>query len=311
MMWPRPSRSGSGSPRWSRASCGWWRRSSPRDSSKRWSQPAGAPASRTSSRPRCRPCRCSRRARGASWKRNAAGGSPLAEGSRPGCARSAPSPCRSSCRPCTRWTSGRSRSRPAGSFPASAARGDRSGIVLPTPWTQASGMAFTVWDEVAFGPANLGWPTHEIARQVDRALEQLELVPLASRDPATLSGGELQRVIIASILAMDPGLVLFDEPAAELDAEAARALWRLIPLPAQEGKAVLLATSALDALPDVADRVVWLEDGAVRAIGTPELLADVAACDAGLGTSVASVWWASGLPGPYPLTLAHALQRWR
>ena len=198
-----------------------------------------------------------------------------------------------------------------GRLTGSVARRDRSGIVLPTPWTQASGMAFTVWDEVAFGPANLGWPTHEIARQVDRALEQLELVPLALRDPASLSGGELQRVIIASILAMDPGLVLFDEPAAELDAEAARALWRLMRLQAKEGKAVLLATSALDALPDVADRVVWLEDGAVRAVGTLDLLADVAACDAGLGTTVATVWRTSGLPGPYPLTVAQALRRWR
>ncbi|HTD70530.1 MAG TPA: ABC transporter ATP-binding protein [Gemmatimonadales bacterium] len=198
-----------------------------------------------------------------------------------------------------------------GRLAGTVARRDRSGIVLPTPWTQASGMAFTVWDEVAFGPANLGWPAHEIARQVDRALERLELVPLASRDPVTLSGGELQRVIIAAILAMDPGLVLFDEPAAELDAQGARTLWRLIRLLAKEGKAVLLATSALDAIPDVADRVVWLEDGAVRAVGTPDLLADVAACDAGLGTSVATVWRASGLPEPYPLTVAHAVQRWR
>jgi energy-coupling factor transport system ATP-binding protein len=172
-------------------------------------------------------------------------------------------------------------------------------------------MAFTVWDEVAFGPANLGWPAHEIARQVDRALERLELVPLASRDPATLSGGELQRVIIAAILAMDPGLVVLDEPAAELDAESARTLWRLIRLLAKEGKAVLLATSALDALPEVADRVVWLENGAVRAVGTPDLLADVAVCDAGLGTSVATVWRAGGLREPYPLTVADAVQRWR
>src|SRR2546429_6701364 len=58
----------------------------------------------------------------------------------------------------------------------------RSGIVLPTPWTQVSGLAFTVWDEVAFGPANLGWPKHEIARQVDRVLEQLELGPLRSEE---------------------------------------------------------------------------------------------------------------------------------
>ena len=198
-----------------------------------------------------------------------------------------------------------------GRLAGSVARHDRSGIVLPTPWTQSSGMAFTVWDEIAFGPANLGWPAHEIARQVDRALEQLQLAPLKSRDPATLSGGELQRVIIAAILAMDPGLVLFDEPAAELDAAGAGLLWRLIRLLAKEGKAVLLATSALDAVPDVADRVVWLEDGAVRAVGTPDLLADGAACDAGLGTSIATVWREGGLPAPYPLTVTHAVQRWQ
>jgi energy-coupling factor transport system ATP-binding protein len=193
-----------------------------------------------------------------------------------------------------------------GRLTGAVTRRDRSGMVLPAPWTQVSGMAFTVWDEVAFGPANLGWPAHEIARQVDRALERLEVAALASRDPATLSGGELQRVIIAAILAMDPGLVLLDEPAAELDAEGARTLWRLIRVLAAEGKAVVLATSDLDALPDVADRVVWLEDGAIRAVGTPDLLADAAVCDAGLGTTVAMVWRTSGLDGPYPLTAARA-----
>src|SRR5206468_12212995 len=121
----------------------------------------------------------------------------------------------------------------------------------------------------------------------------------------------LHRVIIAAIRAMEPGLVLLDEPAAEPYADGARTLWRLIRLLAKEGKAVLPATSTLDALPEVADRVVWLEDGAIRAVGAPDLLADVAACDAGLGTSVATVWRTSSLPGPYPLTVAHALRRWR
>src|SRR2546427_633663 len=83
-----------------------------------------------------------------------------------------------------------------GRLAGSVSRGARAGIVLPTPWTQGSGMAFTVWDEVAFGAANLGWPGHEINRHRDRPLDRLEIAPLASRDPATLSGGELQRVII-------------------------------------------------------------------------------------------------------------------
>ncbi len=190
-------------------------------------------------------------------------------------------------------------------------RETRCGIVLPSPWTQVSGMAFTVWDEVAFGPANLGWPREEIARQVDRALARLEITGLAGRDPGTLSGGELQRVIVAGILAMDPALLLFDEPAAELDPAGARLLWRLVRTLADGGKAVLLATSDLDALPDVADRVIWLEGGRAVRTGTAALLAEEALCAAGLGTTVAAVWRSGGLPAPYPVTVAEAVRRWR
>jgi energy-coupling factor transporter ATP-binding protein EcfA2 len=188
--------------------------------------------------------------------------------------------------------------------------GGGRGIVLPAPWTQVSGMAFTVWDEVAFGPANLGWAREQIARQVERALARLEIAALRDREPATLSGGELQRAIIAGILAMDPALVLFDEPTAELDPAGARMLWRLVRSLAAEGKAVIVATSDLDALPEVADRVVWLEQGRAVKMGPPALLADDALCTAGLGTAVAAVWRAGGLPQPYPLTVAEAVRRW-
>jgi energy-coupling factor transporter ATP-binding protein EcfA2 len=192
---------------------------------------------------------------------------------------------------------------------AGVAAGGR-GIVLPTPWAQLSGMAFTVWDEVAFGPANLGWPREAIGRHVDRALERLGIAGLRARDPATLSGGELQRVIIAGILAMDPALLLLDEPVAELDPAGAREVWRLVRALAEEGKAILLATSDLDALPDVADRVVWLDQGAVVEAGPPALLAGEALCAADLGTQVAEVWRAAGLAAPYPATVAEAVRRW-
>src|SRR2546425_5688650 len=161
-------------------------------------------------------------------------------------------------------------------------------------------MAFTVWDEVAFGPANLGWPREQITRHVDRALARLDIAALRDREPATLSGGELQRVIIAGILAMDPALVLFDEPTAELDPAGARMLWRLVRSLAAEGKAVIVATSDLDALPDVADRVVWLEQGRAKKIGPPALLAEDALCAAGLGTAVAGGWGGPGPPPPPP-----------
>jgi len=183
-------------------------------------------------------------------------------------------------------------------------------IVLPAPWTQLSGMAFTVWDEVAFGPANLGLPRDEISRQVDQAVARLDLEALTSRDPTTLSGGELQRVIVAGILAMRPALLLLDEPTAELDPVGARTLWKLVRTLAGEGTAIVVATSELDALPAITDRVVWLERGRVAATGPAALLASDALVVANMGTTVAAVWRAAGLPPPYPLTVAHAAQRW-
>jgi energy-coupling factor transporter ATP-binding protein EcfA2 len=198
---------------------------------------------------------------------------------------------------------------PAGGAGAGGGRG--RGIVLPTPWTQLSGMAFTVWDEVAFGPANLGWARPEIARQVDRALARLEISALAGRAPGTLSGGELQRVVLAAIVAMEPALLLLDEPTAELDPAGARLLWGLVRTLAAEGTAVVVATSELDAIVHVADRVAWLEGGHVVKTGTSALLADEAVCAAGLGTTVAGVWRAAQLPAPYPASVSEAVRRWR
>src|SRR5207247_9950969 len=150
----------------------------------------------------------------------------------------------------------------------------------------------------AWGPVRRGWPGHGVRGHVEHALGRWEIVSLAARDPITLSGGELQRVIVAGLLAMDPDLVLLDEPTAELDPAGARSMWRLLRLLAGEGKAIVVATSELDAVPDVADRGVWLEAGAVRASRTPPLLAEDAAGDGGVGTTVAGIWRAAGLAPP-------------
>lgn len=201
-----------------------------------------------------------------------------------------------------------------GTLTGTVTRAGRCALLLPTPWTQVSGMAFTVGDEVAFGPANLGWPRERIAAAVRRALERVDAIHLESRDPATLSGGELQRVILAGILAMQPEVLLLDEPTAELDPGGALAVWRLIRELAAEGTAVVVATSDLDALPDAADRVVWLAGGRVRAVGQSRaVLADEALwsdAEGGPGsTAVAGAWRRAGLAGPPPLTVQEALER--
>jgi energy-coupling factor transporter ATP-binding protein EcfA2 len=201
-----------------------------------------------------------------------------------------------------------------GRLEGSVQREGTNAIVLPTPWTQVSGMAFTVRDEVAFGPANLGRAFNHIQAAVDRAIEQVGIRHLARREPATLSGGELQRVILAGALAMEPDLLLLDEPTAELDPEGARSLWVLLrALAREDGMSVLVASSDLDALPGSVDRVVWLDQGGVRRIGTcDELLgADEIWKSGPGGTSVGGVWRAAGCPGPLPLTVADAMARTR
>jgi len=192
-----------------------------------------------------------------------------------------------------------------------------SAIVLPTPWTQVSGMAFTVRDEVAFGPANLGWPLARIWPAVDRAMKRVDVDAIAEREPATLSGGELQRVVLAGALAMEPGVLLLDEPTAELDPAATQEWWRLVrTLAREDGASVVVATSDLDAIPAFADRVVWLEGGRVRQAGSPtDVLTDEAwwregPGGAGGGPVLGLVWRAAGCRGPLPLTVADAAARW-
>ena len=80
----------------------------------------------------------------------------------------------------------------------------------------------TVYDDVAFGPLQLGWSEDEVRERVGRALAQMNVTHLADRAPYELSGGEKKRVAIASVLSMDPDAILLDEPTASLDPRSKR-----------------------------------------------------------------------------------------
>lgn len=150
----------------------------------------------------------------------------------------------------------------------------RPAIVFATPWTQLTGLGHTVRGEVAFGPASHGLPREEVLRAADRAMNALGIAHLAGRDPATLSGGELQRAVVAAMLALDPDLLVLDDPAAELDPEAADALYALLMVVARSGAAVLVATPDLDRAARAAKRMLVLERGRIVRDGAPgEVLA--------------------------------------
>jgi energy-coupling factor transporter ATP-binding protein EcfA2 len=140
-------------------------------------------------------------------------------------------------------------------------------IVFATPWTQLTGLCHTVFSEVAFGPCSHGLPAGRIREVVARALERLGASHLAARDPVTLSGGELQRVIVASALALEPDLLLLDDPAAELDPAAADALYGLLRDVAREGAAILIATPDTERAAHAATRAIRLAAGRVVADG--------------------------------------------
>ena len=147
-------------------------------------------------------------------------------------------------------------------------------IVFATPWTQLTGLCQTVEAEVAFGPASYGLPRQRIRANVSLQLARLGVSHLAARDPTTLSGGELQRVIVASALALEPDLLLLDDPAAELDPVAADALYEQLREIAAGGTAVVVATPDASRAARVASRAIVLDQGRVAADGpAAELLA--------------------------------------
>jgi cobalt/nickel transport system ATP-binding protein len=129
----------------------------------------------------------------------------------------------------------------------------------------------TVEDEIAFGPMQLNDPPETVRRKVAEAIRIFKLRALAGRPPFALSGGEKKKVALASVLVMDPQILLLDEPTAGLDPRSSRILVDLI-LEAQErGKTVITATNDLHTVAEIASRILVLgEDRRILASGTPE-----------------------------------------
>jgi cobalt/nickel transport system ATP-binding protein len=134
----------------------------------------------------------------------------------------------------------------------------------------------TVREEIAFGCLQLGMTKDETLARVDDVLAMLDIAGLADRAPFQLSGGQQKRVAIASVLVMNPEVLLFDEPTAALDPRTQQWLAELIVELNEAGKTIVLATHDLDVLDVIADRaLVFGEDHTVVRDGTPaELLAD-------------------------------------
>ncbi len=145
------------------------------------------------------------------------------------------------------------------------------GLVFQDPDIQL--FSATVFDDVAFGPLQLGLPAEAVRERCERAMALMEIGHLAARAPFELSGGEKKRVAIASVLSLEPRVVLLDEPTASLDPRTKWLLVDLIVRLASEGRTLVTATHDLEIVPEIARRVVVLgEDRRVLADGAPEVI---------------------------------------
>lgn len=131
------------------------------------------------------------------------------------------------------------------------------------PATQRSGVAATVFEEVALGPMNLGLSVAATLARTRAALERLRIEHLADRDPARLSGGQGQLVAIASLLAMNPRHIVLDEPTAQLDPEGTRLVGEAIRALAATGTGLLVAEHKTDVLDGMCGRVAVVVDGRI------------------------------------------------
>ncbi|MBI5923676.1 MAG: energy-coupling factor ABC transporter ATP-binding protein [Betaproteobacteria bacterium] len=127
----------------------------------------------------------------------------------------------------------------------------------------------SVFDDVAFGPRNLGLPESEVAGRVNDALATVGARHLAGRPPYRLSGGEKRAVAIAGVIAMAPSILVLDEPSDGLDPAARR---RLINLLRSFSHTRIVATHDLDLVLDLCSRVLVMNRGRIEADGKPQAI---------------------------------------
>ena len=144
------------------------------------------------------------------------------------------------------------------------------GFVFQNPFTQISGVKDTVFEEIAYGLENLGLEREVIISEVEKILKLLEIEKLRDRNPYDLSGGQKQRVALASIIAMDPDILVIDEPTSQLDPKGTEDIFKIINLMANEGKTIILVEHKLELIAEYAQNILVLDEGEIILSGKAE-----------------------------------------
>ena len=144
------------------------------------------------------------------------------------------------------------------------------GLVFDNPDNQL--FSTSVFEDVAFGPRNIGMSEEQVTARVQCTLKLVEMEQLAQRPPFNLSLGQKKRVAIAGVLAMEPAVLLLDEPLSGVDPRTANQLMSILQQLHSEGKTIIMATHDVDMAYAWADQVIIMNEGQVLAQGSSELL---------------------------------------
>lgn len=135
------------------------------------------------------------------------------------------------------------------------------GYVFQNPFNQITGARDNVFEEIAYGLENFGVPVKEIYPRVERIMEMTNTAFLAEKNPFELSGGQQQRVALASILVLEPDILVIDEPTSQLDPKETERVFDIIEKMKEMGKTIILVEHKIELIAEYADDVIVLEDG--------------------------------------------------
>lgn len=143
------------------------------------------------------------------------------------------------------------------------------GLVFENPFSQMTGSKYTVYEEIAFGLENMGVERQKMKERVERSLDLLNITDISDRSPFALSGGQMQRVAIASVIAMNPGVLILDEPTSQLDPRGSTDVFEVVENLAQQGITIIMAEHNMERIAKFADKVLLLHEGKCVDFDTP------------------------------------------
>lgn len=144
------------------------------------------------------------------------------------------------------------------------------GFLFQNPFTQISGIANTVYEELAFGLGNMGIEPKIIKKKVAEVMKLTEIEHLADSNPFELSGGQQQKVALASMIVMDADIMVLDEPTSQLDPKSTEEIFGIIKLEKDRGKTIVLVEHKIELIAEYADHAILIDGGSVAMDGPVE-----------------------------------------